>query len=626
MRNERGDTLVEILVALGLLGLVVAAIAGALIGSASASTVQKETVTLDAALRSFAASIRTEVGGTGSAGVPFDDCATADGGARPYQLVSQPVPSQGPSGTVATVFVTGLKALDRVVATVSGTTSTITSVPADTAGDVTLSIPVDAAPGEHALQLTDEDGLTLPTEEFTVRPSGSLVPTGMDGYGLEVEDVQWWNGAHYVEAGPDCSSPSAPREGLQLVKLLGSAPGGTSSSLTFALANPGGGAIAFQQPLSHDFIYGTPGVWTVRASGYPTPAITPCGATDGLGITDNGDGSATITYTPSPSIGEDVYDVCVSASNGVSTPVQETLQITVGGPPSSIKWNPDPATFDQGQEQPISVWANGFPTPISLTDSPSLDPACQGTVSWFQPTGSGTNTATIAVPPGTAPGQYTVCAAAKNADGETDQEIGITIRQTPVISGGPWYLQEGRNKQFPLTITGYPPASQLSIGGACTSPDQPFPAGRASVAAIQHAGDTVTAQVLVKDAGSMAPPAGQYGLCISATNGTDTVSQAIDLVIGSLPGVTLSGNQGQMRVGQGAKVVRKVTGWPPPSVSVTSGSLPQGLSLDATADVIEGVPTQPGIFTVTLTATNVFGSSTPLTIQFDVENAPAPPP
>ncbi len=95
-RSERGDTLIELLIAIVIIALTVTALLGGLVTALTASTTQKGLSTVDAILNSFAQSAQYE------AQQAFMNCTPT-----PYMLISAPMPSSGPVGASVTVFVTG---------------------------------------------------------------------------------------------------------------------------------------------------------------------------------------------------------------------------------------------------------------------------------------------------------------------------------------------------------------------------------------------------------------------------------------------------------------------------------------------------------------------------------------
>jgi hypothetical protein len=82
----------------------------------------------------------------------------------------------------------------------------------------------------------------------------------------------------------------------------------------------------------------------------------------------------------------------------------------------------------------------------------------------------------------------------------------------------------------------------------------------------------------------------------------------------------------QFTVGQAGTYTPVVTGTPAPSVSVSTGALPSGLTLDARTGVIGGKP-DPGTakaYPLTLTASNGISPDATLQITLEVSDAPHP--
>jgi len=79
------------------------------------------------------------------------------------------------------------------------------------------------------------------------------------------------------------------------------------------------------------FIAGTPGSFTLTTTGYPVPSLAVVSGTlpDGVGFTDNNDGTATLSGTPATVGAKGNYTVTITATNGIGPDgVQEfTLRV-----------------------------------------------------------------------------------------------------------------------------------------------------------------------------------------------------------------------------------------------------------------------------------------------------------
>lgn len=110
---------------------------------------------------------------------------------------------------------------------------------------------------------------------------------------------------------------------------------------------------------------------------------------------------------------------------------------------------------------------------------------------------------------------------------------------------------------------------------------------------------------------------GLYNFKIKVTAGSATstsenyalvVRQSPEVIDGTIAAKVLSGKSYTDAVSAG--------GYPLPTYSVTTGSLPAGLALNATTGAITGTPTTTGIFNFTVTATNSVGTyAIPLSLQ-----------
>ena len=597
MTDDRGDTLVEILVALGLLGIVVAAIAGALIGSASASTNEKEMVTLDAAMRNFAESMRSELTGPGA--TAYADCATADGGSHPYRIVSQPTPAEGPAGTIVTLFATGYPPSSQITVTEDSSAIPSETVSADRYGDATLSVPVTGAPGHHSLHLTGSSQPLTFDVGGTVQASEDL-----SNYHIRVDDLQWWqtDQKKYVEA-DSVPCPKFDPNGLQLVTISGTGPDGLQSSLTFALANPGRLAPTFLSGPVVSFHAGSGGQFTVQTSGYPPPGISSskCGGDFGgshISWQDNGDGTATVSWTKKTPAGQ--YVLCLTASNGVGPDATQTLTIDALGPPDFTS-SPS-VSFVVGSPGSFTVQASGYPAPGIAFTQCGGDFAGSG-ISWQ---GHGDGTATVSWAGDTPAGQYLLCLTASNGVApDATQTLTIDALAPPAFTSSP-------SASFPVG----PPGGSFTVR---TSPG--YPAGT-SITFAQCGGDFAGSHISWQDNGdgtatvswTKNTPAGSYQLCLTASNGVSPdATQTLTISFGTVPSIAIAPPRPRidLRAGDHSVVPLVVGGIPDPTLSITSGALPDGLVLDggSTAIVGQPSPTDLGDHVVTITATNAVGSA-----------------
>jgi hypothetical protein len=114
---------------------------------------------------------------------------------------------------------------------------------------------------------------------------------------------------------------------------------------------------------------GALGSFKVTATGAPTPSLTEAGALpDGVTFTDNGDGTATLTGTPSSAAGSP-FSINLTASNGVSPSAHQSFTLTLRVPPQAPTFvTSGGAYFTTGSPGEFTVAATGVPTP-SLTET-----------------------------------------------------------------------------------------------------------------------------------------------------------------------------------------------------------------------------------------------------------------
>ena len=105
--------------------------------------------------------------------------------------------------------------------------------------------------------------------------------------------------------------------------------------------------------------------FTVTTSGYPAPSFGWDNVPPGMTFTDNGDGTATLSGTPTNA---GTYAMALSAVNVYGT-AQQTLTVTVQQAPSIT--SSAAATFTEGTAGTFTVATTGSPT-ATITESGAL--------------------------------------------------------------------------------------------------------------------------------------------------------------------------------------------------------------------------------------------------------------
>jgi uncharacterized repeat protein (TIGR03803 family) len=317
----------------------------------------------------------------------------------------------------------------------------------------------------------------------------------------------------------------------------------------------------------------TPYSFSYQTTGAPTPtfSLTSGSLPPGLGLSSSG------SITGSATTGG-VYTGIITASNGTAPnatqsftiTVQQTSLITNGPPPTTVLLN---ATYS------FTYLTSGYPAPSFTLSAGSLPP------------GIGLSTTGVLSGSPTQTGTYTGTVTASNGIGSAStQNFTIAVQESATITNNPPPPTFLVNTLFNFTYqaTGYPaPTFGLSTGN--------LPNGLTLSSAGVLSGTPTQTGVFTGTVYS-----GNGIGADSFQNFTITIQQQPAFESPVPPArITVNTNIGfANETGFNCNAL----GYPTPTIALTSGSLPPGLTFSS--NVISGAPTQIGTYTGALTASN----------------------
>jgi hypothetical protein len=388
--------------------------------------------------------------------------------------------------------------------------------------------------------------------------------------------------------------------GTALLSGTGTATGTTSLSIkasngispdatqTFSVIV--GQAPAFTSANSATATAGSAFSFTVKAGGYPAPSWGESNLPPGISFTDNKDGTATLSGTPTT---PGTYPMPLAATNAYGS-VQQTLTITVQQAPAIT--SAKSATFTVGTQGSFSVQTTGSPA-AAITESGKLPSGVT-----FSDNGNGT--ATLAgTPAAAANGSYPITITAANGVSPNATQ-GFTLAVNPataapvITSVGATTFAAGHAGTFTVTTSGFP-AAALSV---TSSPALP------SGVTFKNNGDGTGTLAGTPPAGSQ----GSYLLTIKASNSAGTASQSFNLTVNSGLAIT-SAATATATAGQAFTFTVTTTGSPAPTLS-RAGTLPPGITFTANSNgtaTLAGTAaaTDSGPYPITFTAKNANGTA-----------------
>ena len=261
--TERGDTLIEVLIALVIISLSVVALLGAIATSATGSAEHKSVSALDTLLRNFAEAAKYDVQLAPTTSAQYANCATS-------YLVGTEFPQSGQAGqTTVSVFGSGFAAGDSVTVTIGGASlgsaqvkSGMSAIATGQSDDgfvvVNGTVPAGLAAGPQTVLLTDTSSGKSVTSPTPFNVSSSAASSGqLSKYSVGIGDpnpsdstaqqagIAYWNSStqqfvpftSVTGCSPAANTPY--NSGIQMLTFTAKSDNGVLDKTSIVVTNPG---------------------------------------------------------------------------------------------------------------------------------------------------------------------------------------------------------------------------------------------------------------------------------------------------------------------------------------------------------------------------------------------------
>jgi large repetitive protein len=396
-------------------------------------------------------------------------------------------------------------------------------------------------------------------------------------------------------------TPSASTGGIYDIVIT--ANNGVAPNATQAFALTVDQPAGFATTSSESFQTGTTQTFIIISNGYPTPTVSEIGTLPtGITFTQGTHGFGILSGTPAAGTGG-VYDITLTAHNGVGTDGTQSFVLSVLDAPAIT--SAAGTNFYAGQVSSFPITMTGYPDSM-ITETGALPSG----VSFVD---NGNDTAVLAgTPSGGSSGVYDLTITAGNGIGAgATQSFILTVGTAPAITSvDNATFVTGTSSSFTVTTTGSPNNSALYETGA-------LPAG---LTFTDNGNNTATIYGT--------PTAdGVFNITLSGTNGfSPNASQAFTLTVDQAPAIT-SGNSATFTTSTTGSFTITTTGFPTSTLSEL-GNLPNGLTfLDNGNDTatIYGTPVAGtgGAYSLNLGANDGVGTAASQAFTLIVDQPPA---